>query len=377
MTKLRCYITSPVFKEIATNEKISEEKRSKLKNLWIDLEDKVDLKISNTRFPSEHELKEVIDVWTPNIIGCHLSHNISEEMLQNPEIIAVCTSTAGYNHIYQYPGVLITHTPGVLHRTVADFTISIIMTNLRNLVGLHNFVWNEEWKSGQKWDLDENLSSTIDSKVIGIIGLGEIGKELASRLSPWGIKLLYHDIKKRPQIEEKIKNLLFVPNLEDVFAKCDVISIHIPLNNNTKHLIGRNCLKLMKKDALLVNTARGAIIDFSELIELLESEEIEINLAFDVYENEPINPDLLKRFKNVSDSKKNLRFIFIPHNASADANTRAQMAIMLLEDILKIVKSTSRHDLTSMHLIPEQRTLLYSTSGDKKLKEYRIGKFWI
>ena len=167
--KPKCYLTTPVFREIAYNDKLSEEKRKELDKLWKILERNSILKVSDNRFPSESEMKDIVSNWKPHVIGCHLSHKITEEMLIKSNVMAVCTSTAGYNHINRHPGILITHTPGVLHHTVADFTISLITSNLRNIVGNHNYIWEGRWKPGQKWDLDENLSSTIDSKTLGII----------------------------------------------------------------------------------------------------------------------------------------------------------------------------------------------------------------
>jgi lactate dehydrogenase-like 2-hydroxyacid dehydrogenase len=376
MRKIRVYFTSPVFKLIASNSKVSEEKRVKLTELWNELEKKSEIYISDSRFPSEKEIEEIVDVWKPQVIGCHLSHKITKKILEHSEVIAVCTSTAGYNHIDQQPGILITHTPGVLHQTVADFTITLMLASLRNIVGLHKFVWEGEWNSDQKWDLDENLSSTVDSKTVGIIGLGEIGKEVVKRLDPWGIKIFYYDLHQQTEFENQVKNITFIDDINDIFKKSDIVSLHIPLNNTTKHLIGKKYLKLMKKDALLVNTARGAIINFSDLIELLDKRKLEINLAFDVYEDEPIQTELLEKFRTIAERNKNLKFNFAPHNASADSETRAQMAIMLLEDILKIVVSKSKKDLRGIHLIPEQKFLLADDQKVLSMDNYRINSIW-
>lgn len=372
MSKLKCYFTTPVFREIADHPKVSDEKRKKILELWDKLAEVAELRVSEMRFPPEEEITKNIRNWGAQIVGCHLSHPITSEMLKDSEVVAICTSTAGYNHIAQEPGIIITHTPGVLHRTVADFTIAAILANLRNIVGLHNFVWEGDWKIGQKWDLDENLSSTIDNLTLGIIGMGEIGKEITKRVYPWGVKILYYDIQQQEKFEQTYPNIQYVNNLEQIFSQSDIISLHIPLMDATYHIVNENLLKLMKKGSLLVNTARGTVLDFENLLKLLENNEIEINLAFDVFEHEPIDEDSLFRFKKIAEKKPKLKFVFIPHNASADADTRAQMAIMLLEDMIRIATASSLSDLESTRLIPELKRKI----GSIHANSLKITKIW-
>lgn len=376
MKKAKIFVTTPVFKEIAEHQMVSAEKKTKIMDLWEKLEDNAELKVSEERFPSDERIKKEISEWNADIIGCHLSHPIEADWLKKSNTFAVCTSTAGYNHIGIIPGLLVTHTPGVLHKTVADFTIAVILANLRNLTKLHSFVWNGEWKSGQKWDLDENLSNIIDKKIVGIIGLGEIGKEIVKRLSCWGIKMLYYDIKPQEEFARKYENLEFVADMDTIFKNSDIVSLHMPLNAATRHIIGERQLKLMKDHALLVNTARGPVLDSKALMTLLESKEISINLSFDVYEDEPIREDDLQRYKKIAEERPELRFVFIPHNASADADTRADMAIMILQDMLTLANSQSVEDLESLRLIPEQRYLFGGKDKKPDIENYRIANFW-
>jgi lactate dehydrogenase-like 2-hydroxyacid dehydrogenase len=375
MIKPKVYLATPVFTEIAKNRKVSEGIREKIHNIWEKLNEVAEVRVSNERFPSEKEMKSLMINWGANIVGCHLSHPISEELQKNENLYAVCTSTAGYNHIKMVNGVLYTHTPGILHKTVADFTITIIMANLRNTVGLHNFVWNEQWKAGQKWDLDENLSSTMDNLTVGIVGLGEIGREIIKRIGPWGMKIEYYDILQNTEFESLYKNLSFEPNLENIFKNSDIVSLHMPLNDKTKHSIDKNLLKLMKPYALLVNTARGGVLNTNDLLELLESGK-KINCSFDVYENEPLDDETLIRFKKVAEKDPELRFVFIPHNASADADTRGEMAYMILKDIYDIVCSNGAKDLINVHLIPEQK-YLQNKENCAEFENFRIAKRWV
>jgi glyoxylate reductase len=371
--KPKIYFTSKVFtvEKIGSNEKISEEIRKSISQLWNELSLISEFRIFNGRFPTKKQITTDITTFKPNIIGCHLSHPITLEMLESPEIFALATSTAGFDHIEKTDddNILITHTPGVLHETVADYTIALIMANLRNLIDLHNYVWNGMWTPKSKWDLDQTLSSMINNKILGIIGLGEIGKEIVKKLYPWGIKILYYDITRMENFEKSYPLIEFKENLEDLIKESDIISLHIPLNKQTEKFVNAKFLKLMKKNAMLVNTARGSIIDFDALLDLLEKQEIQINVAFDVFPVEPIDSNLLHRLKRIKENNSEIRMILISHNASADANTRGRMIQMFLGDIIKIIKSSSLNDLKEVNLIPRHKDQLSK-------KNWRIFNYW-
>ncbi|MFX1409180.1 MAG: 2-hydroxyacid dehydrogenase [Promethearchaeota archaeon] len=371
--KPKVYLTSSVFsvENIGSNSKISKKVRGSIANLWQTLNKVSKLKIFNGRFPTNKRILEDIDNFKPNIVGCHLSHKITNEMLYDSEVFAIATSTVGYNHIErtEEDDILITHTPGVLHETVADYTIAIVMASLRNLIDLHKYVWDGRWSPEDKWDLDQSLSSMINNKTLGIIGLGEIGKEVVKRLYPWGLKIIYNDIKQMDEFEKLYPRIDFRDKLEDVFREADIISLHIPLNKNTERIINKDLLRIMKKDALLINTARGEILDLEALLELLEREEIQVNFALDVFPIEPIDAKTLDRIKKVKREQPNIRIILIPHNASADANTRGKMNILFLSDIIKIIESSNIEDLKDIHLIPEHMEKLSEN-------EWKIFNYW-
>lgn len=373
MVRPKVYFTSNVFSPsvISSNNKIDQTSKELIRLLWIKLNKIAEPKIFEGRFPEEAEIQKDVQDFNPDIIGCHLSHLISSNILSNSNIIAVCTATAGYNHIEKTKkdDIIITHTPGVLHETVADYTITLIMANLRNLIDLHNFVWNGKWSAMNKWDLDQNLTSSISNKVIGIVGLGEIGKELVKRLYTWGLRILYNDIHSMEKFEKSYPNIEFRSKLEDLFRESDIITLHIPLNKSTEKIINKNLLKLMKKDALLVNTSRGLVLDFNGLLELLEEGEIKINLSLDVYPIEPIDSESLNKIKKIKDLNPELRILLMPHNASADTITRVKMLTMFLEDIINILESKCINDLTTVHLIPEQKSKIST-------KHWRIYSYW-
>ncbi len=369
----KVYFTSKVFtiEKIGSNEKINQNIRVAIKNLWQKLNEISETKIFNGRFPTKEQLQNEISIFNPNIIGCHLAHPIIAKMLESPAVFAIATSTVGYNHIEktEKDDIIITHTPGVLHDTVADYTIALIMANLRNLIDLHRSVWNGEWTAKSKWDLDQSLSSVITNKVLGIVGLGEIGKEVVKKLYPWGVKIIYYDIKQMEEFEKDFPLLEFKENLEDIFQEADIVSLHIPLNKDTEKIVNGNLLKLMKKNALLVNTARGPLIDFDALLNLLEIKQIQINLALDVFPIEPLDAKTLKRLKAIKKNQPEIRIILISHNASASADTRGKMVQLFLEDIIKIIESCNVDDLKDVHIIPEHRNQIVK-------REWRILNYW-
>lgn len=373
------YLTSPVFFEIADHPKVSPPFKTKINRLQEELRRSCNLIVSPTRFPTESQIIESVSKNNVDFIGCHISHPITPQILKISTIKAICTSTVGYDHVSMHPGVLVTHTPSILHKSVADFTIALILTNLRNLIPLHNMVWSGGWSSEKKWDLDENLTNILDNLNLGIIGLGEIGRELVKRIAPWGINMLYYDLNQNHEWEEKYPNLHYRENMDDVLRESQVVSLHVPLNNATKGLISEQKLRLLQPNALLVNTARGAVIDFPALIRLLKSQEITLHLAFDVYPEEPISLEYLQEFRHIQETRPDLRITFIPHNASSDADTRAQMSIMMLEDLVKLLRSKKVEDLQDVHLIPEQYSLKVAESASKTitpLKNYRIWEWW-
>ncbi|MBY8991678.1 MAG: hypothetical protein KGD58_13095 [Candidatus Lokiarchaeota archaeon] len=373
INKPKVFFTSNVFseKEIGSNKQISKNIREIIKKLWVELTQISEIKIFNGRFPSEDQIRIEIEEFNPEILGCHLSHQISAQLLEKSQIFAVSTSTVGYNHIQrtQRDNILFTNTPGILHETVADYTIALIMASLRNLIDLHNHVWKGQWSSNNKWDLDGSLSSVFNNKILGIVGLGEIGKEIVKRLYNWGIKILYYDLSQKEEFEKRFPLIEFKTDLKEIFRESDIISLHIPLNSFTEKLISRDLLKLMKENALLVNTARGGIIDFDILLEMLENKAIKINFALDVFPNEPIDTKTLRRLKKIKKNQPEIRMILVPHNASADANTRGKMNIIFLKNIINLIKSTNIEDLTDINLIPDHKKQL-------KNKEWRIFNYW-
>lgn len=356
--KIKVFLTSTVFREMGGLSQVSPAVRARVKALWDELAETCDVTEYPGRFPAPAEVEEALVGTGVALVGCHLSHPLPADLLARSEVVGVCTSTAGFNHVGTAPGdpILVTHTPGVLHETVADYTIAVIMANLRNLVHNHNYVWAGQWTPDERWDLDQKLCRTVDALTLGIVGMGEIGQEVTRKLTPWGVRVVYYDPVRKPAVEERYPGLVeYAAEIGEVFARADVVSLHLPLNDKTRGLVGETLLRQMKPGALLVNTARGPVVDFEALLHLLETGAIAINLAFDVFDPEPIAPEVLARFKAIARAHPERGFVFNPHNASANADTRGEMAAMLFEDLLRLARARSWADLAEGRLIPRHQ----------------------
>jgi D-3-phosphoglycerate dehydrogenase len=200
-------------------------------------------------------------------------------------------------------GIVVVHAPGRVAIAVADFTIGLILALLRNIVGLHNLLKKGIWKAIDREY--ESLPYDLNGKVLGIIGFGQVGKEVAKRAEAFGMSILIYD--------PYVSDALLPPyarksDLDNLLKKSDIISIHARLTPETHHLIGEREFKLMKRSALFINTARAEIVDENALINSLKNGWI-AGAALDVFKEEPLRKDHpILQFENV---------IVTPHSAGA------------------------------------------------------------
>jgi glyoxylate reductase len=175
----------------------------------------------------------------------------------------------------------------------------------------------------------------VRGKVLGLIGAGRIGTEVARIGSlGFGMRIAYHDIVRNEKIEE-LHNATYWPTVEDVLKQSDIVSLHVPLCDSTKHLMNADKLKLMKPTAYLVNTSRGAVIDESALVEALKLGII-AGAGLDVFEHEPTIADGLKVLKNV---------VITPHIASSTIEARMDMAKMSANNIIDVLEGGKPSDV--------------------------------
>lgn len=253
---------------------------------------------------------------------------IDKEIIESAENLKViATYSVGYDHIdldsATSKDVYVGNTPGDLTEAVAEHSFALMMSLGRRIAESDRYCRSKKY---EYWDPMAFIGPKFMNKTLGIVGFGRIGQFFA-RMAKYGLnmKILYTDTMAHPEGE----NLLDAEkvSLEYLLGNSDVVSLHVNLTEETKHTIDSDQFRLMKPLAILINTARGPIIDENALVTALK-ENIIAGAALDVFENEPkIHPDLLK-LKNV---------ILTPHIASATWEARIQMARMAVENVLDVL----------------------------------------
>lgn len=233
-------------------------------------------------------------------------------------------------------GVYVTNTPDVLTETTADFAFALLMAAARRVAEGHAYVHGGEWK---KWMIDLLVGQDIWGQTMGIFGIGRIGLAVARRAHGFGMRILYCD--DRPASAEIAAELkLERVSKQELLRQADFISLHVPLLPSTRHLIGAEELRLMKPTAILVNTARGPVVDEPALAAALKAKQIAY-AGLDVFEDEPrVHPDLLK-LDNV---------VLTPHIASASVTTRRRMSTLAAENIIAALTGQKPANLVNPEL---------------------------
>jgi len=186
-------------------------------------------------------------------------------------------------------GVVVINTPGRNADAVADLTVGMMIMVARNVVSSLDTVCKGLWeKNGRRWAYTQYQGMELNGKIVGLVGLGHVGQLVARRLAGFGVKVLAYDPYKSPDIAEDLGILLV--GWEEIFEQADFLSLHIPLSEETKGLIGERELKLMKPSAYLINTARAAVVIEEDLIRCLDEKWI-AGAALDVYHKEPVGSD--------------------------------------------------------------------------------------
>jgi glyoxylate reductase len=218
-------------------------------------------------------------------------------------------------------GITVTNTPGVLTEDTADMTMALIMAVLRRVAEGATIIGPD--KQWQGWSPTWMLGSRIGGKRLGIVGMGRIGTALARRAKVFGMQIHYHNRKPvNARLTEELE-ATYWESLDQMLARMDIVSVNCPHTPGTYHLLSARRLKLMKKDAIIVNTARGEIIDENAMARMLEAGELG-GVGLDVYEHEPaINPRLVKA-RNA---------VLLPHMGSATLEGRIDMGEKVIINI--------------------------------------------
>ncbi|MBN9439407.1 D-glycerate dehydrogenase [Bosea sp. (in: a-proteobacteria)] len=220
-------------------------------------------------------------------------------------------------------GITVTNTPGVLTDDTADMTMALILAVARRIAEGARVITDDEWGG---WSPTWMLGRRITGKRLGIVGMGRIGQALARRAAAFGLSIHYHNRRRIDLRAEEALNATYWDSLDQMLARMDVVSVNCPHTPATYHLLSARRLKLMKPDAILVNTARGEIVDETALARMLEAGEL-AGAGLDVFEHEPaVNPRLLKLARQH-------RVVVLPHMGSATHEGRADMGEKVIVNI--------------------------------------------
>jgi glyoxylate reductase len=239
----------------------------------------------------------------------------------------VANMAVGYDNIdveaARERSVVVTNTPGVLDETTADVAFMLMLAAARRLGEGERLLRAGEW---EWWGPKQLRGLDVWGRRLGIVGMGRIGQAVARRGRGFGMEILYHNRSRNEEAEKELGARYL--DLDDLLRESDFVSIHTPLTDETRHLIGERELGLMRETAVLVNTSRGPVVDEATLADALEEGRI-FAAGLDVYEEEPkVHPGLLE-LENV---------VLAPHIGSASVETRDRMAAMAAENVAAVLR---------------------------------------
>lgn len=268
--------------------------------------------------------KEVYDGMI-TLLTDKIDRDVIDAVGKNMKVIA--NYAVGFNNIdvqsAKEKGIVVTNTPGVLTETVAEHAFALILAVATRIVEADSFVRANRFTG---WEPELLLGLDLQNKTLGIVGAGRIGTRVAEMGKAFNMEILYHDKQSNPILEEKT-GAIYSESPETLLKKSDVVSVHLPLTEDTHHFLDARKLSIMKHTAILVNTSRGAIVDERALINALKDKRI-FGAGLDVFEKEPEVPKVLRKLPNV---------ILTPHTASASVGTRKKMAEIAAENIISVL----------------------------------------
>ena len=241
-----------------------------------------------------------------------------------PNLKLIASFGTGVDHIdlpaAKERAITVTNTPGVLTEDTADMTMALILATARRLTEGVGLVHRNEWTG---WSPTGMLGARLSGKRLGIIGMGRIGSAVARRARGFNLSIHYHNRRRvHPEVEDELE-ATYWDSLDQMLARMDIVSINCPHTPATYHLVSARRLDLMRRDAILVNTARGEVVDEAHLVTLLQRGDL-AGVGLDVYEHEPaINPRLL-RLPNA---------VLLPHMGSATLEGRLDMGEKVIINI--------------------------------------------
>lgn len=257
-----------------------------------------------------------------------LDDRVDRALLDRAPLLQVVANVAvGYNNIdvaaCTERGVIVTNTPGVLTDATADLTLGLVLMLTRRLGEGDRLI-----RSGAawRWGMFMMLGAGLRDRQLGIVGLGQIGTAVARRAKAFGLDVVYHNRTRATPATEAELGVRYLP-LDELLATSDIVSLHCPYTPDTHHLIDAAALSSMQQHAVVVNTARGPIVDEAALVDALESGTL-AGAALDVYEHEPEVHPGLRSLDNV---------VLTPHLGSATVETREAMALTAAQNVAAVL----------------------------------------
>jgi glyoxylate reductase len=245
-----------------------------------------------------------------------------------PQMRLIASFGTGVDHIdlaaARARGITITNTPVVLTEDTADMTMALILAGARRLVEGERLVRDGKW---QGWGPTFMLGQRLRGKRLGIVGMGRIGQAVARRARGFGLSIHYHNRRRVPEEVEQEFEASYWQSLDQMLARVDIVSVNCPHTPATYHLLSARRLKLLRPHCIIVNTARGEIIDEAALAQLLAKREIAA-ACLDVFEHEPVVSPRLRRLDNV---------VLSPHLGSATVEGRIDMGEKVIINIRAFV----------------------------------------
>lgn len=243
----------------------------------------------------------------------------------------IANYAVGYNNIAvaeaKKMGIVVTNTPGVLTDTVAEHAFGLILSIATRVVEADSFVRAGKFTG---WEPELFLGVDLKGKTLGILGAGRIGARVAELGHGFGMACAYYDVTRNADLEKSTGAVLY-GSPEELLRAADAVSVHVPLNDATYHLLDARRIGMMKPTAILVNTSRGPVIDEQALIIALSEGRL-FGAGLDVFEREPEVPRALRKLPNV---------VLTPHTASASIFTRDRMAVMAAENVIAVLHGGS------------------------------------
>jgi lactate dehydrogenase-like 2-hydroxyacid dehydrogenase len=258
---------------------------------------------------------------------CLLTDQIDQELLEvaGPQLQVISNYAVGYDNVdvgaATARGIPVGNTPGVLTETTADMAFALLMAAARRVVEGAEYVRAGKWRT---WGPKLLLGYDVHGATLGIVGMGRIGSAVARRAAGFGMRILYYDPYCDPD-KAPFVGVAVRCELDKLLSEADFVSLHVPLGDDTQHMINAETLRAMKRSAVLINTSRGPVVDPDALFDALSSGQIAY-AALDVTEPEPLPGDhKLLTLPNC---------LVVPHIASASWATRTRMAEMAAENLL-------------------------------------------